>query len=234
MFNLDKITFDRGVVRENNIEHSTYWYKRSKKRVILPKEYSEDLVYFVGAIIGDGTVHGLVKRRKGGSYHKISFAGSYEFIKILEDLIEKLFGWKSLIAKRKDRENTWRLEINSYIIHDYFTNIIGIPAGRKAGKIDFVDKLNIPSKYYKHFLAGLIDTDGYVSKSYIGLIQKDKNFLEKIKVLSKEKLNIDFKGPYVNRKINEIVVGWIIRINKKDVESFLKAIPLRYKRIKPW
>jgi hypothetical protein len=141
-----------------------------------------------------------------------------------------LFGWKPVTYKKKDREKTWKLEINSLIIHRFVNKVLGIPVGKKSGNISFFQNMKTPNKYYKHVLAGLIDTDGYVSKRYIGLIQSDEKFLKVIKLLSKRHLGIDFRGPNVNKKVNGIPICWIISVSKKaDMKSFIESVPLRYK-----
>ena len=134
------------------------------------------------------------------------------------------------MRKRKDRKYTWRLKINSVVIHRFFNRILGFPTGRKSRKItNFIEK-RIPNFYFKCFLSGLIDSDGYISQRYIGLIQNNKRFLLNVRKTSKEILNINFKKPYVNRKIDNKIVGWIITIHKKeDIQKFQKIIPLRYK-----
>ena len=60
-------------------------------------------------------------------------------------------------------------------------------------------------------------------------MQKDKEFLEKIKETSKQLLDIEFKGPYVNRKIEGKIVGWCINLYKRDKKAFLNKVPLKYK-----
>lgn len=219
---------NRQIRRKGN----TFWCIRSKQKAKLPGEYSPDLAYFVGALIGDGTLHSPVSRERGRYFTRVSFVGSQEYMKIIEDLVMKLFGWKPVVYKKKDREKTWKLEMNSLIIHRFLNKALGIPVGKKSGNISFFQNLKVPDKYYKHVLAGLIDTDGYVSNRYIGLIQKDRNFLNEIKHLSEKHLGIHFNGPNINRKIDGIPVGWIISIGKNaDKKSFIESVPLRYKKM---
>jgi len=140
-----------------------------------------------------------------------------------------MFDYKTILQKDRRKNDCWNVCINSLIIHRYFNRVIGIPVGRKAGNMPWLSNFSISRDVFRNFLAGLIDTDGYI-KGYINLTQKDRLFLERVKVASKKILNIDFKGPYVNKKINNLPVGWCLQIgNKEGISSFIKQVPLRYK-----
>ncbi len=66
------------------------------------------------------------------------------------------------------------------------------------------------------FIAGLVDSDGYVGKRYVGIIQNRFRFLVRVKKFASETLLLRFRGPYINRKRNGKIAGWMISIYKKE------------------
>lgn len=150
---------------------------------------------------------------------------------MLSDIIFDIFNYKRDPIKVKRKEKTWELGIDSIIIYRFFNRVLKIPFGPKAGKMPWLKYMEIYG-IFKNILAGLIDTDGYYySKGdRLYLIQKDKKFLEKIKETTRKLLEIDLKGPTVNRKINGKVVGWALTLNGRErIEEFFRKVPLKFK-----
>ncbi|MBU2520405.1 MAG: LAGLIDADG family homing endonuclease [Nanoarchaeota archaeon] len=202
----------------------------SSKVIKLPTCLNKKLAYLTGVILGDGSIAKPIKRKKGGFYWSVRITGEYEYIKIVSKILFKIFNYIPLIYPDKRRENSWYIALNSLIIHRFFNRVIGIKFGAKNGKTSWLENFCRNKDVFGCFLAGFTDSDGYVSKNYIGIIQKDKKFLEKLKMKSYELLNINFNGPYVNRKICNEIVGWIITINNKNkMKEFLETVPMRYK-----
>lgn len=220
--NLDKI-------REfKNIEG--FRAKRSGRIIKLPLKMTNDLAYFLGVIVGDGYVK-MLKRIKGGFYWEIVITGRKDYIEYLAQLVTNLFNYNPSITKEKRRDNSYILRISSMIIFRYFTRIFGFHSGEKSGNIPKIKFVCDNSILFKNYLAGLIDTDGYINNKYAALVQKDKKFLDYIRLKSKKLLNFDLSKPRVNRRIkNEIVGWWIIT---RNVKRFNNLIPLRY-RYMPW
>lgn len=82
---------------------------------------------------------------------------------------------------------------------------------------------------FRNFIAGFIDADGCINKKYACIVQKDKKYLIILKKKMKKLLDLNFNGPYINKKIDNKPVGWWL-ING-DVEDVLKKVPLRYKGV---
>lgn len=200
--------------------------KRSSRIIKLPLKMTNDLAYFLGVIVGDGYVK-MLKRIKGGFYWEIVVTGIKDYIDYLARLTKILFNYKPSVTKDKRRENSFILRISSMIIFRYLTRIFGFHPGEKSGNIPEIKFVCDKPILFKNYLAGLIDTDGYVNKKYASLVQKDKNFLQYIKIKSKKLLDFEFSGPSVNRRINNEVVGWWIIT--RHVKRFNNLIPLRYR-----
>jgi hypothetical protein len=199
--------------------------KRSGKIIKLPLKMTADLAYFLGVIVGDGYVK-MLKRKKGGYYWEIVVTGVKDYIEYLVKLVKSLFNYSPYVTKEKRRNNSYILRISSMIIFRYLTRIFGFHSGEKSGNIPKIKFVYDNSFSFKNYLAGLIDTDGYVGK-YAALIQKDRKFLDYIRMKSKKLLNFYFSKTSVNRRIGGHAVGWWIFTT--DLKGFNNLIPLRYK-----
>lgn len=84
--------------------------------------------------------------------------------------------------------------------------------------------LELVREFPLHFLAGLVDSDGYVGEHYIGIIQKRFRFLVRIRRFARQNADFHFKGPYVNKRRDGHITSWIISIHRREErERFLKA-----------
>jgi len=211
---------------ENFVSVRSY---RSKNVINLPKKISADLAYLIGVILGDGYIGPPLKRKRGGYYCCIRITCKIEYAKILSKIIYDVFGYQPKLVFYRKKPQVCDVAINSIAIYRFITRVISIPYGAKAGKMPLVRAVCESQELYRNFLAGLIDTDGYVCKTYAALVQKDRKFLEDVKLYSKQLLDINFVGPTSNRRIDGKVVGWWIRINKSRLNEFIGSIPLRYK-----
>jgi hypothetical protein len=200
--------------------------KRSSRIIKLPLKMTNDLAYFLGVIVGDGYVK-MLKRIKGGFYWEIVVTGIKDYINYLAQLTKILFNYKPSVTKDKRRENSFILRISSMIIFRYLTRIFGFNSGEKSGNIPKIKFVYDNASLFKSYLAGLIDTDGYVNGKYAALVQKDKKFLEIIRTKSRELLSFEFSRTLVNRRINNQVVGWWIIT--RQVKLFNDIVPLRYR-----
>lgn len=194
----------------------------------LPFFIKNELAYLVGCFLGDGCLKTPTKRKLGGYYCEMEITCKQEYIEIISRVIIKLFNYKPRIKQDKNKKNCWRVVINSKIIYRFLNRVLKIPYGKKSGRLPWLSEFTLNRDIFKNFLAGLIDTDGYRGR-YLALIQKDKKFLEKIKFKTKKLLGIEFRGPYINRKIENKIVGWWIVLYKKTaIKDFINKVPLRY------
>jgi len=202
------------------------------RKVNLPKEVTPELAYFIGAILGDGSIKTPIRRNKGGYYWEVSIACNQDYSRIARKIIWDLFALEPVVWKDKRKRDCYQVNIYSKELHNYLTDYLNLHPGKKAGKMPWPEKCISSQDLFKNFLAGLMDTDGYVGKKYLGLVQKDKAFLEKIKKTASDIMGIEFNGPNVNRKIDGKIVGWIISLSKKEaMTTFLNEVPLKYKKL---
>lgn len=214
---MSEITFSNGF----------YTYKKSRYSIKLPDEITEDFAYFLGVIYGDGSVNTPIKRAEGGFYKKVIITCRKDFLNILLPLIERIFSFKPRVYKDKRKKDCYNVTMHSSVIYHFLTDVIGLGKGKKAGNLIWLDNLELTRGIFRNFVTGLLDTDGYINKRYACIVQKDKIYLEKLKLKMNEILDLKFNGPYINKKINDVPICWWIRTD--NVREVLNKIPLRYK-----
>jgi len=200
----------------------------SKNIIKLPFKNSAKLAYFIGWVLGDGCLRTPIKRKRGGYYWSVEITCEKKWTLLLQKIIYDLFSYKARIKPDKNKKNCWRVNVDSIIIFRFLNRILGLNYGKKSGNLPWLVEFTSDKKIFKNFLAGIMDSDGYRGK-YLALIQQDKKFLEKIKIKSKELLDIEFTGPRVNRKMENKIVGWWILIyRKEEMKEFINKVPSRY------
>ena len=206
--------------------------RRSKYKIKIPK-LNKNIAYLTGVIMGDGNIT-IISRKDISKYPRtrIRIYNSSEYLlKELNGLFKDSFNYNGIISKKKDK-NCYILEINSKIICSYFINFIGLKAEKKTN-------LNIPrhvkkKEFFKYFLAGLMDTDGFYTSGTFGIMMNGSNepFLEDIRLLSDTFYNLDFLAPMkskivFNGKIHDRVQ---MNLSRYSIDKFRKTIPLQNKK----
>jgi hypothetical protein len=207
-----------GFVRVNSLN--------GKQVVRIPVVMNGKLAYLIGVVIGDGYVSKAARRKSHGAgyYWRVVITGPHDYLVSLQSLFVRIFGLRGGLVRDLRKEKTWQLRFANLVLHRFFTRVIGLPKGKKTTHGSW-SRFELVREFPLHFLAGLIHSDGYVGKKYIGIIQKRFNFLVRVKRFAKENLQFRFRGPSVNRKINGKVAGWMISIyEKEERERLLGAI----------
>jgi hypothetical protein len=197
-----------------------------KQTVRIPVEMNGKLAYLIGVIIGDGYVSRASKRKSHGTgfYWRIVITGPHDYLVRLRNLFLGIFGLRGGLVEDRRKKNTWQLKFANLILHRFFAKVIGLPQGRKTTHGSWC-RFDLVKRFPLHFLAGLLASDGYVGKRYIGIIQKRFRFLIRVKRFANETMHLYFRGPAINRKRNGKTVGWIISIYKKEERArLLRAI----------
>ena len=186
------------------------------------------LAYLIGVIIGDGYVSRPAKRKSHGTgfYWKVVITGPHDYLVGLHSLFFDIFGVHGGLVKDRRKRNSWQLRFANLVLYRFFTRVIGLPQGRKTAHGSWT-RFEMVREFPLYFLAGLIDSDGYVGKRYIGIVQKRFRFLVRVKRFANETLRLNFRGSSINRKSDGKIAGWIISIYKKEERArLLRAIAL--------
>lgn len=234
---LDKL-FDKGLL--SDLRHLTkkegfiVWSKRSKYKIILPNKVDEKLAYLSGAILGDGNIS--ITNRKISRYPRLIlrlFNASYDYLDRVNNIFYNTFGISGKISKKKDK-NCYVLTVNQKLITLYFLKVIGLSAGKKIN-------LKIPKtiknrRLFKHFLAGLFDTDGFFTETF-GIMMHGSNhlFLKEISRLLDSYYGISTRKLW--KGILKTSTGPKIRsqlqIRSAHIGKFINALPLKHNKYGP-
>jgi len=176
----------------HKIEGNLICTKRS--RIKIP-EVNEKVAYFTGVITGDGAIT-TCRRKVGGYLYRIQIVGYRKYLAYLIPMLNDLFDYKPNILKDKRKRNCYLINIYSAAIFAYFIKL-GLTAGKKRNLTVPRIIANNPI-LFKHYMLGLIDTDGNVQNKIVQLKQRDEKFLKELVELLKKHFGIMANPPKVN------------------------------------
>ncbi len=191
---------------ELNLSSVRFSKRDLEKRIILPKELSEDLAEDIGIHVGDGGLHWCNSKKTTLMFSYSSNISELEYVNRILDLKRKLYNLRKI--KRYTYHNEHRIQFCSLAISTFYSNVLGIPIGSKKDfTIPRLIEESTDTKIISAYLRGVIDTDfclllrikyGKIYPSLVGAFS-NKNLVYSLKKLFK-KLGIDC---YVEENIRE-------------------------------
>ena len=165
-----------------------------KTRIKIPK-VCEKVAYFAGVVAGDGNLN-KCKRKIGGYYYRVNVVGRKKFMEQLTVLIRELFHYQPRIHRDKRKNNCYAININCAAVYFFFLEL-GFQSGKKRNiRVPLLIANN--ASLFRHYMRGLIDTDGSIQKKRIQLKQRDRGFLKELVGLLKKHFGIISRSPKVN------------------------------------
>ncbi len=142
--------------------------------VNIPQTVNADLMWFVGAMAGDGHIGSPENKRWG---HALFFHNKdLELLNRAERILKNVFGLR--VKRYFDvRRGTFTLETSSSVVAEIL-RYFGVPAGNKTLTLSIPDSVSrLPNDLLAAYLRGFFDTDGGLSRRYreitFGLINKE-------------------------------------------------------------
>lgn len=204
---------------------------------IYPIPLNEKTAYLAGVIIGDGYISGGFKGTKSPNcrnYRVYIDLTDFDFISTVATLTRQIVPTSAPIREKKVPQGhmpSWSFSITNKSWWYFFTKTLGVPAGKKSRVVTVPQPIfNGSSTFKREFLAGLFDTDGGFRSETIGLTTASKTMAEQVVLLFKE---FGFEcgiSSWVIKKYDWRYYG--LRLRRRDVDRFLKEIPLRNERKK--
>jgi len=158
-------------------------------------EINDKVAYLAGVVAGDGNLN-VCRRKMGGYHYRVNIVGHKEDLEYLTTLLNDIFDYKPRVLRDKRKANCYLINIYSAAIFFYFVKL-GFPVGKKRN-------LFVPSSIaknntlFKHYMLGLIDTDGSIRHNKVQLKQREENFLKELVQLLEKHFNIKSNPPKVN------------------------------------
>ncbi len=129
----------------------------------IPTKLSNQLAYETGFHIGDGHLTIAKRKDNNSNLFHIVFSGNWKeekdfYCEKISPLIFNLYNKKPHM--RKDHKNTIRLYFNSQAVATFKNKVLGLPTGKKTGKIR-VPKIirDSPIDIRRNCLRGIMDSD---------------------------------------------------------------------------
>jgi len=228
---LENLPLDNSINYATRILDSMKIFKStmSKLEVKISNKITNDLVYIVGVIIGDGCLSEYTTKKM----YPVYVCGTNEnYIKnTIKTVMNNLFNLSSFIKGKKRENKSILYEWIRYSkpLYRFFSNIFEIPIGKKSHKV-LIPKLikNLNSELQISFLTGLFDTDwgyeyytfgsGCVSRQ---LLEDAKNMIEKLTNIENLKIK--------ERPLNAKSGSFSLIIPKKFIPEFYRVFRKRLK-----
>jgi intein/homing endonuclease len=192
---MDALTISE-LLSQAHIWHKTQDNKITTKRTTTPiHEINNKIAYLAGIITGDGSLN-ICKRKKGGYHYRIQIVGHKDDLKHIATLFKEQFNYNPTVHKDERKAHCYLINISNAAIFFYFIKL-GLSSGKKRN-------LKVPALIvakaglFKHYLLGLIDTDGYIENNRVQLKQRDEAFLKELVQLMQTHFNIKSNPPKVN------------------------------------
>ena len=210
----------------------TFRSSMSKLEVKIPNKITDNLVYIISVIIGDGCLSKYLTKKM----YPVYICGTNEgYIKnTIRPIMKNLFSLDSF-TKGKKRENKsilYEWIRYSKPLYIFFSNLFEIPTGKKSHRVKIPEIVKDFDEHYQlSFLSGLMDTDwgyeyytfgsGCVSRQ---LLEDTKSLLEKLTNIENLKIK--------ERPLNAKEGSFSLSIPKKDMPEFYKTFRKRLKNTK--
>jgi intein/homing endonuclease len=175
------------------------WHKTRNNSIVTKRkttpipEINNKVAYLAGVITGDGSLN--ISKRSGYHY-RIQIVGREGSLEHIVLLFKELFNYKSVVHRDERKANCYLINISSAAIFFYFIKL-GFASGKKKN-IKVPAAIAVNSSLFKHYLFGLIDTDGHISRNRIHLKQREETFLKELIYLLEKHFNIKSNPPKVN------------------------------------
>lgn len=173
-----------------------YLNVNSLHKVILPKKPSTELLYFCGAIIGDGSLpYSIYKKKNERKWRIIVEMTSIDYINDkLVPLTKNIFNVLPLTYEKqeKGKKNAIVMNINSKIIYRFLEKIIEIPVGKKSAKVEIPGFQFLSKELILNAISGILDTEGGTHMYTFGMSSNSKKLRDQI-VEFLEELNFKMK-----------------------------------------
>jgi intein/homing endonuclease len=145
------------------------------KETRIPLNITEELAFFIAAIIGDGHL------KKSKFQTSIELSNS-ELIQEIQRITNQLFRRDFNIhnvKRRKGRKQSWNIYMDSKALHNFLNQAFEIPIGKKSHIVKVPEIIKNSSKKIKlAFLRGIMATEGGKRRRGYGLSTASKELQE--------------------------------------------------------
>jgi len=197
--------------------------------VFLPFQLTEDLLYIVGVVAGDGS---LPVKYNGSGYrnYKISIQmKNYVYLRYIASLFKKVFNINpNFTVQKKGNRKYLEMYIYSKLIYKFFSVMFGIPEGKKSSLVRMPLIIrNLSSSERLPFVAGVVDTDWGKAGNSFGTHSASLLLIKDITqtISGVAKINFSPIRRYIQRNKYK---SYQVRISKRDFTRFFELFKEYY------
>ena len=199
---------DLKIISMNKNEIITKAKYGPSKLTKIPFKLSEDLVFFVGAIIGDEHL------KKDKLQISIELTNK-ELLIYIKNICKQLFNREFNLGKeivREGKKNSWNMSIDSKSIYLLLKDVFEIPSGKKSNIVKVPRYIKNANKEIKTaFLKGIFATEGGKRKRGYGLSTASEELWKGLIILFND-INIPvLKDSWVYKKYKKKYYGLSFR-----------------------
>ena len=176
--------------------------------------WSPDIAYSVGLMTSDGCL------QSDGRHIDVTSKDIEQLVNFSKSIGRSL----KISPKHRYKSDAYRIQFSDVAYYDFLLQV-----GLTPRKSHTISKLNIPDKYYRHFLRGLFDGDGttygYYDKRwknsfmyYIGFTSASKSFLNFISEKNTKMFNTSIKN------LSKSKGAYLLMYGKSDSYKIYKAM----------
>jgi hypothetical protein len=199
------------------------------KGLRLPNSLTEDLAYFCGVLAGDGSIGYNIKKKHwwiscvGNPKDEIEF-----YDNILRPIIKELFNL-NVAMRLHNKKTSYGFTISSRSLVKYFTQLIGLPLGKKYDTLKIPPIFSGRNNLIKRFISGVADTDFHlaIKKSNYPVItgvSKSNSFLREIEtfLIDLGFTSCIYKRSFYDKRLGKETINYALQIS--GYKNFLKWI----------
>lgn len=190
-------------------------YRRELNRIEEPIKWSNNIAYLVGLITSDGSLDRDKKRLKMTN-------SDFEIIESTRDIVKNEITGKTYkpIELSKEGSVWWNYQFTSHSFYDFCLDI-----GLMPNKSLILEKVEVPEKYFSHFLRGIMDGDGnytFHKNKYINIniYSGSTHFLDWLKTKITRIYRTNGGAVYLKRNVHVLTFAY---------QDSLKLLPHIYK-----
>jgi len=203
-------SYGRGIGERNRDPVIKEKIAEGKTRKIKKPSINPDLAYFLGSLVGDGSVSKQVS--SGISHHVVIFDGGQLYCERIASLLNSLFGLSPRVSRTK---SGFRVQINSKKLYEFLTSFCSF--GSKVWQVPHC--IMQGAKDIKSaFLRGLFDAEGYV---HINWNQKRGWWDRDVRILLRNGIAIR----QLNEMLQSLGIKSSVRLDGKDAVLYIRRYP---------
>lgn len=186
--------------------------------------------YLAGYIAGDGHISSSNKSKTDSSKdYRIAFdTADIEHLESIHSMIKEIISTNSrlgYISSKGNKRKRAYLHLRNKSLYHFFTEVLGIPKGKKSKIIYIPENIKKNKLLLKWFIAGFFDADWGFRGNSLGFTSASLMMIKDIGVFLKKEGYGFVSESWHNKRYGSDFYG--IKLHKDEIDRFLNEFPLQ-------